>query len=150
MVQFLPINFFFLGFLQFLLGFSKVPVFLCHSVLLLQQLSDSRLDLGNNIPGRDGGYQTDHASILCPTKHRFFIFCLDTTTISVQNIYIYIYIYLYIYTYIILLSSTYYPKNILKWKKCRGSWLRGHLHPQIYSIYQTPIRFYNLKGLSLI
>ena len=28
MVQFLSINFF-LGFLQFLLGFSKVPVFLC-------------------------------------------------------------------------------------------------------------------------
>ena len=32
MVQFLSINFF-LGFLQFLLGFSKVPIFLCHSVL---------------------------------------------------------------------------------------------------------------------
>ena len=31
MVQFLSINFF-LGFLQFLLGFSKVPVFLCHLV----------------------------------------------------------------------------------------------------------------------
>ena len=31
MVQFLSINFF-LGFLQFLLGFSKLPVFLCHSV----------------------------------------------------------------------------------------------------------------------
>ena len=31
MVQFLSI-FFFLGFLQFLLGFSKVPVFLCHPV----------------------------------------------------------------------------------------------------------------------
>ena len=30
MVQFLSV--FFLGFLQFLLGFSKVPVFLCHSV----------------------------------------------------------------------------------------------------------------------
>ena len=44
MVQFLSI-FFFLGFLQFLLGFSKVPVFLCHSVfpsvayLALQNLS---------------------------------------------------------------------------------------------------------------
>ena len=32
MVQFLSIIFFF-GFLQFLLGFSKVPVFLCHPVL---------------------------------------------------------------------------------------------------------------------
>ena len=32
MVQFLSIIFFFLGFLQFLLGFSKVPVFLCHPV----------------------------------------------------------------------------------------------------------------------
>ena len=31
MVQFMSINFF-LGFLQFLLGFSKFPVFLCHSV----------------------------------------------------------------------------------------------------------------------
>ena len=31
MVQFLSIIFF-LGFLQFLLGFSKDPVFLCHSV----------------------------------------------------------------------------------------------------------------------
>ena len=31
MVKFLSINFF-LGFLQFLLGFSKVPVFLCHPV----------------------------------------------------------------------------------------------------------------------
>ena len=31
MVQFLSV-FFFLGFLQFLLGFSKFPVFLCHSV----------------------------------------------------------------------------------------------------------------------
>ena len=31
MVQFLSI-FFFFGFLQFLLGFSKVPVFLCHPV----------------------------------------------------------------------------------------------------------------------
>ena len=31
MVEFLSI-FFFLGFLQFLLGFSKVPVFLCHPV----------------------------------------------------------------------------------------------------------------------
>ena len=31
MVQFLSKNFF-LGFLQFLLGFSKFPVFLCHSV----------------------------------------------------------------------------------------------------------------------
>jgi len=33
MVQFLSINFFF-GFLQFLLGFSKDPVFLCHPVVL--------------------------------------------------------------------------------------------------------------------
>jgi hypothetical protein len=33
MVQFLSIKFFFVGFLQFLLGFSKVPVFLCHPVL---------------------------------------------------------------------------------------------------------------------
>ena len=33
MVQFLSIIFF-LGFLQFLLGFSKVPVFLCHPVLM--------------------------------------------------------------------------------------------------------------------
>ena len=32
MVQFLSI--FFLGFLQFLLGFSKVPIFLCHPVYL--------------------------------------------------------------------------------------------------------------------
>jgi len=32
MVQFLSINLIFLGFLQFLLGFSKVPVFLCHPV----------------------------------------------------------------------------------------------------------------------
>ena len=32
MVQFLSINFF-LGFLQFLLGFSKVPVLLCQPVL---------------------------------------------------------------------------------------------------------------------
>ena len=32
MVQFLSI--FFLGFLQFLLGFSKVPIFLCHPVLV--------------------------------------------------------------------------------------------------------------------
>ena len=31
MVQFLSINFF-LGYLQFLLGFSIVPVFLCHPV----------------------------------------------------------------------------------------------------------------------
>ena len=29
MVQFLSVTFFFVGFLQFLLGFSKVPVFLC-------------------------------------------------------------------------------------------------------------------------
>ena len=36
MVQFLSIIFF-LGFLQFLLGFSKVPVFVCHSVLALQE-----------------------------------------------------------------------------------------------------------------
>ena len=35
MVQFLSINFF-LGFLQFLLGFSKVPVFLCQPVPLLK------------------------------------------------------------------------------------------------------------------
>ena len=35
MVQFLSINFF-LGFLQFLLDFSKVPVFLCHPVHLKQ------------------------------------------------------------------------------------------------------------------
>ena len=33
MVQFLSIIFFFFGFLQFLLGFSKVPVFLCHPVV---------------------------------------------------------------------------------------------------------------------
>ena len=33
MAQFLSINLF-LGFLQFLLGFSKVPVFLCHSVYI--------------------------------------------------------------------------------------------------------------------
>ena len=32
MVQFLS-TIVFLGFIQFLLGFSKVPVFLCHSVL---------------------------------------------------------------------------------------------------------------------
>ena len=36
MVQFLSINFFFL-FLQFLLGFSKVPVFLCHPVLCVSK-----------------------------------------------------------------------------------------------------------------
>ena len=35
MVQFLSIIFF-LGFLQFLLGFSKVPVFLCHPVHTFQ------------------------------------------------------------------------------------------------------------------
>ena len=34
MVQFLSIHFF-LGFLQFLLGFSKFPVFLCHPVYIL-------------------------------------------------------------------------------------------------------------------
>ena len=33
MVQFLSIIFFFFGFLQFLLGFSNVTVFLCHTVL---------------------------------------------------------------------------------------------------------------------
>ena len=33
MVQFLSINLF-LGFLQFLLCFSKVPVFLCHSLFI--------------------------------------------------------------------------------------------------------------------
>ena len=38
MVQFLSINFF-LGFLQFLLGFSKVPVFLCHLYLHVFQPS---------------------------------------------------------------------------------------------------------------
>jgi hypothetical protein len=36
MVQFLSINFF-LGFLLFLLGFSKVPVFLCHLVLTVRR-----------------------------------------------------------------------------------------------------------------
>ena len=36
MVQFLSITFF-LGFLQFLLGFSKVTVFLCHSVLKISE-----------------------------------------------------------------------------------------------------------------
>ena len=39
MVQFLSIIFF-LGFLQFLLGFSKVPVFLCHPVSEQQRSSD--------------------------------------------------------------------------------------------------------------
>ena len=38
MVQFLSIIFF-LVFLQFLLGFSKVPVFLCHSVYVLKLYS---------------------------------------------------------------------------------------------------------------
>ena len=38
MVQFLSIIFFFLGFLQFLLGFSKVSIFLCHPVLLLHSM----------------------------------------------------------------------------------------------------------------
>ena len=33
MVHFLSV-FFFLGFLQFLLGFSKVPIFLCHPLFL--------------------------------------------------------------------------------------------------------------------
>ena len=42
MVQFLSINFF-LGFLQFLLGFSKVPVFSCHSVLVSNRESYYRL-----------------------------------------------------------------------------------------------------------
>ena len=42
MVQFLSIIFF-LGFLQFLLGFSKVPVFLRHLVLLNRQYGDSTL-----------------------------------------------------------------------------------------------------------
>ena len=37
MVQFLSINFF-LGFLQFLLGFSKVLVFLCHPVYTISDL----------------------------------------------------------------------------------------------------------------
>ena len=41
MVQFLSIIFF-LGFLQFLLGFSKVPVFLCQPVLML----DAEVRLG--------------------------------------------------------------------------------------------------------
>ena len=43
MVQFLSIIFF-LGFLQFLLGFSKVPVFLCHPVeeSVLEPRQDSR------------------------------------------------------------------------------------------------------------
>ena len=35
MVQFLSINFF-LGFLQFLLGFSKVPIFLCHPIFTVK------------------------------------------------------------------------------------------------------------------
>ena len=42
MVQFLSIIFF-LGFLQFLLGFSKVPVFLCHPVLSHSSIFFSRL-----------------------------------------------------------------------------------------------------------
>jgi len=33
MVQFVSMNFFFVGFLKFLLGFSKVPVFLCLPIL---------------------------------------------------------------------------------------------------------------------
>ena len=33
MVQFLSINFFFLDFFNFLLGFSKVPIFLCQLYL---------------------------------------------------------------------------------------------------------------------
>ena len=42
MVQFLSINFF-LGFLQFLSGFSEVPVFLCHPV---ERDRDRRLEGG--------------------------------------------------------------------------------------------------------
>ena len=38
-------NFFFLGFLQFLLGFSKVPVFLCHPV----QQNDDRALIANGV-----------------------------------------------------------------------------------------------------
>ena len=41
MVQFQSINFF-LGFLQFLLSFSKVPVFLCHSVWVFLALFQKR------------------------------------------------------------------------------------------------------------
>jgi len=43
MVQFLSIIFF-LGFLQFLLGFSKVAVFLCHPV---QQHDSIPIEFGN-------------------------------------------------------------------------------------------------------
>ena len=52
MVQFLSI-FFFLGFLQFLLGFSKVPVFLCHPVPLLLR---AILYLSYTISRETGGY----------------------------------------------------------------------------------------------
>ena len=57
MVQFLSINFF-LGFLQFLLGFSKVPVFMCHPV-----------HEGNSLQWRSGcelTFQVPHRSLQSP------------------------------------------------------------------------------------
>ena len=41
MIQFLSM-YFFLGFLQFLLGFSKVPIFLCHPVIMHHTFSLSK------------------------------------------------------------------------------------------------------------
>ena len=51
MVQFLP-NFFFLGFLQFLLGFSKVPVFLCHHVYqrIFERINMRYFQFQNSLP----------------------------------------------------------------------------------------------------
>ena len=92
MVQFLPIIFF-LGFLQFLLGFSKVPVFLCHSVLL------SCTDGLKFFSFRPWKFRFNHHKsynvMLCVIQVLQVIENYKTIVAEV-NIYIYIYIYLYI------------------------------------------------------
>ena len=66
MVQFLPIHFF-LGFLQFLLGFSKVPFFLCHSVFRGQKQIRHKI-FGST--AQDLSHLPDHAPGICaPLVH---------------------------------------------------------------------------------
>ena len=57
MVQFLSINFF-LGFLQCMLGFSNVPVFLCHPVYVKQVMLNAC-------------YQ-EHLLLLVSSQHNLF------------------------------------------------------------------------------
>ena len=135
MVQFLSITFF-LGFLQFLLDFSKVPVFLCHSV---QSRRFSKFYSGifiilfvHTCPCRE----PDEPSLYTPIwsfKGHFNIIVLATHKLSKWSLF-------YSFPHQILNEHTFALMQLINYTKITYSKLTNNQDTSVYSIIWVIVR----------